>query len=413
MVADGRIDAPSPRARSALSRLRILVLGYVVRGPLGGLVWHHLQFVLGLKDLGHEVYFLEDSDDYAACYDPLSGATGTDPAYGLEFLDRTFRSVGLGDRWAYCDAHSGRRYGPCAGKIPDLGASAELLINLSGMNPLRPWMLQVPARALVDTDPVFTQIRHLTDPIWRRRASGHTAFFTFGENLPRRDGGVPDDGLPWQPARQPVVLRVWPAIPAPANGRLTCVMQWDSYPAAVYRDHCFGMKSRSFAPYLDLPARTHAGLELALGGASAPRALLARHGWALRDPLQVTRSAWRYRRYLQRSKAEFGIAKHGYVAARSGWFSERSANYLASGRPVLVQETGFSEWLDSGIGVIPFGTPEAAIAGIDEIEGRYRLHCEAARAIADAYFGAPKVLTSLIERSLSASPHRETPAECR
>lgn len=386
-----------------MSRLRVVVLGYIVRGPLGGLAWHHLQYVLGLARLGHDVYFVEDSDDYPSCYDPARGVVDTDPGYGLRFTAEVFGRVELGERWAYYDAHTARWLGPSAERIRDIFASADLLLNLSGVNPLRPWALEVPARVLVDTDPVFTQIRHLTDPVARALARAHTTFFTFGENIPAGSSEVPADDFPWQPTRQPVVLEAWPETPGPPSGKLTTVMQWDSYPARTYRGKRYGMKGESFGPYLDLPGRAGAVFELALGSSSAPRELLRNRGWELRDPLSVTRDPWTYQRYLVESKAEFGIAKHGYVVSRSGWFSERSSCYLAGGRPVLVQDTGFTSWLPTGIGVLAFRTPEEAISGVEEIDRRYPLHCRAARAVSEEYFDARRVLSSLLDRALTTA----------
>jgi hypothetical protein len=384
-----------------VSARRIIVLGYLVRGPLGGLAWHHLQYVLGLARLGHDVYFAEDSDDYPSCYDPERGVVDMDPSYGLRFTTEVFGQVGLGARWAYYDAHTARWLGPSGEHIRSVFASADLLLNLSGVNPLRPWALEVPARALVDTDPVFTQIRHLTDPAAQALAQAHTTFFTFGENIPGGGSGVPVDGFPWQATRQPVVLEAWPVTPGPPMGKFTTVMQWDSYPARVYRGQRYGMKGDSFGPYLNLPARAGAVFELALGSASAPRELLRTQGWELQDPLAVTRDLWTYQRYLAGSKAEFSVAKHGYVASRCGWFSERSACYLASGRPVLVQDTGFTDWLPAGAGVLAFHTPEEAAAGVEEIGRRYEFHCRAAQDLATEYFDARKVLNSLVERALT------------
>lgn len=386
-----------------MSRLQIIVLGYIVRGPLGGLAWHHLQYVMGLARLGHDVYFVEDSDDYPSCYDPSRHITDSNPTYGLRFTERVFESVGLGGRWAYYDAHTTRWLGPCASRIPVLAATADLLLNLSGMNPLRPWFMEIPARALVDTDPVFTQIRHLTDPAARLQASQHTAFFSFGENIGLRHTTVPKDGFPWQATRQPIVLDAWQVTPGPVQGQFTTVMQWESYPALLYNGCRYGMKSDAFAPYMDLPAKAGSIFELALGSASAPRALLHDKGWVVCDPLQLTRDLWTYQRYLQQSKAEFSVAKHGYVVSRSGWFSERSAAYLASGRPVLIQETGFSDWLPAGAGVLAFKTPEEVCAGIEEINRRYEFHCQAARAIAAEYFDARHVLPHLLERAMNAA----------
>jgi hypothetical protein len=379
-------------------RLRIVVAGYIVRGPLGGLAWHHLQYVMGLASLGHDVHFLEDSDDYPSCYDPIRDVTDADPTYGLEFATHAFERVGLHERWAYYDAHTSHWLGPGGNRMLEICASADLLLNLSAVNPLRPWMLGIPRRALVDTDPVFTQIRHLTRPEAREMAERHTSFFSFGENIGLESSQIPADGLPWQATRQPVVLGAWPVTRGPAQGKFTTVMQWDSYPALEHNGTRYGMKSESFSQFIDLPERAGRLFELALGSRTAPRALLRHKGWSLRDPRRPTRDPWSYQRYIQRSRAEFGVAKHGYAISGSGWFSERSAAYLASGRPVLIQETGFTRWLPAGTGVFPFRTPEEALAGIEAIQSAYDLHCRAARVVAEEYFDARKVLTRLIEK---------------
>lgn len=384
-----------------MSRLRVAVLGYVVRGPIGGMAWHHLQYVLGTARLGHDVRFVEDSDDYPSCYDPARGVVDENPDYGLRFAAAAFDRLGLPGCWAYHDAHVGRWYGPAADTILDWLARADVLLNVSAVNPLRPWLLRVQARALIDTDPAFTQIRHLTDPAARAAAAAHTTFFTFGENIPAGCSSVPDDGFPWRPTRQPVVLDAWQVAPAPADGRFTTVMQWDSYPAREYGGRRYGMKSESFGPYLDLPRECGGVFELAVGSASAPRERLRERGWLLRDPLEVTRDPWAYQEYIRGSKAEFGVAKHGYVSGRTGWFSERSAAYLASGRPAIVQDTGFTHWLSTAGGVLPFGTPEEAIAGVEEIRGRYNFHAREARSVAAEHFDAAKVLSRLLGEALA------------
>ena len=386
------------------NRLRIIVLGYIIRGPLGGLVWHHLQYILGLARLGHDVYFVEDSDDYPGCYDPSRDVMDTDPSYGLRFITRTFESVDLADRWAYHDAHTAQWFGPQAERILNICATADLLLNLSGVNPLRPWLGEIPDRAFLDTDPVFTQIRHLTDPSARKLALQHTAFLSFGENIGLSNCTIPDDGLPWQATRQPVVLDAWPVTPGPEHGKFTTVMQWESYPAIEYEGRRYGMKADSFGPYIDLPEKVKSGFEIAVGSPTAPRALLRNKGWTVLNPLEPTRDPWTYQRYIQRSKAEFSVAKHGYVVSYSGWFSERSAAYLASGRPVVVQDAGFSEWIETGSGVLSFNTPEEALAGIEDINRRYEFHCRAARAVAEEYFDARKVLRRLVECAMNTVP---------
>jgi hypothetical protein len=369
---------------------------------MGGMAWHHLQYVMGLVALGHEVFCFGDSNDYRwSCFDPVRNVTDADPAYGLAFAAKTFARVGLEDSWAYYDAHTDCWFGPCGRRAMEICKSADLLLNLGNSNPIRQWFLQIPARALVDTDPAFTQIRHLTDSSQRARASQHTVFFSFGENIACGTSSVPDDGFPWQPTRQPVVLDAWPVTPGPLIGRFSTVMQWDSYPAREYGGCHYGMKSDSFKTYYDLPLRLGQIFELALGSDSAPRALLRSKGWIVRDPSEPTRDPWVYQQYIGRSKGEFTVAKHGYVVSNSGWFSERSAVYLASGRPVVTQETGFSAWFPTGAGVFSFRDPDEACDAINRINSRYDFHCRAAREIAAEFFDSRRVLSTLLEKAFS------------
>jgi hypothetical protein len=379
--------------------LRIVVLGYVVRGPVGGLAWHYLQYVLGLARMGHDVCFLEDSGDSLwCCYDPSRHVFDKDPTFGLAFADRAFQAVGLAKHWAYYDAHAKRWWGPLAESALDVCADAHLLLNLSGENQLRTWTRSIPHRAVVDTDPVFTQIRHLTDPGRRQNAAEHTVFFSFAESV-GRGALIPDDGFHWQPTRQPIVLDVWPVVPAPETGRFTTVMQWQSYAAREHQGRRFGLKSDSFMPYLDLPSRVGRLFEVAVGGHTAPQ-LLTEHGWIVSDPLQAIPDPFGYQRFLQRSKGEFSVAKQGYVVSRSGWFSERSAAYLASGRPVIAEDTGFRQHIPSGDGLLSFSSPDEATRALTDVIDRYDHHCRAARALAEAEFDSTRVLQHLLDRAM-------------
>lgn len=386
---------------SAGSRLRVIVLGYIVRGPVGGLASYFLQYLTGLAQLGHDVYFFEVGDDYPSCYDPSRDLTDADPKYGLRFATNIFNRIGLDDRWAYHDARTSCWLGPCADRIDEVCSTADLLLNVGGVNRLEPRLCEVPVRAFVDQDPVFTQVKHLTDSTARDRALHHTAFLTIGENIGRSTASIPPDGLPWQVTRQPIVLDAWPLTPGPTRGKFTTVMQWESYPASEYRGVRYGLKSDSFGPFLDLPDRLGRIFELAVGGPAVPYELLRRKGWEPRNPLEVTQDPWTYQRYIQQSKAEFSVVKQAYVISRSGWFGDRSAAYLASGRPVLVQETGFSDWLPTGAGLLPFTSLDDVWSGLDAIQSRYEFHCQAARAIADEYFDSRKVLSRLVEGAMN------------
>jgi hypothetical protein len=391
-------DPLVPTRRSRDSSLRIVVLGYIVRCPVGGLAWHHLQYVSGLAQLGHDVYFVEDSDDYPSCYDPSRNVFDTDPSYGLQFISVAFERLGIGPRWAYYDGHRRTWFGPASRKLSELFREADLLLNVSGVNPIRPWLQSIPVRAFVDTDPVFVQVRHMQNQDSRTLAQQHNAFFTFGENVSKLRR-VADDGFPWHPTRQPIVLDAWPVMPPRPDGFFTTVMNWDSYPPVVLGGECYGMKSASFDPYYNLPELVRETFEIAMVHCP-PK--LQEAGWKIAHSLTVTRDPWTYQDYLQHSKAEFTVAKHGYVKAGSGWFSERTACYLASGRPAVVQDTGFTDWLQTDCGVIAFKDLEGAISGVEEIARNLKRHCDYARQIADEYFDARKVLTELVDTALSA-----------
>jgi hypothetical protein len=360
------------------------------------LAWHHLQYVIGLTQLGYEVAFFEDSgDDEWSCYDPVRRVTDKDPSYGLDWTANLFERMEVPGSWAYFDKHRSRWLGPMSDGGEAYLRSADIVLNLSGSNVLRPWSAMPPVRVLVDTDPAFTQVANLLSAERMSHAKLHNSYFTFGENF-GVGSSIPDDGLPWRATRQPVVLDLWDLGPAPPGGPYTTVMQWNSYPAVEYGGRRFGLKSDSFDEYARLPGEVPVRLEMAAGG-GAPTADLEAQGWSLVDPLATTRDAWTFQEYLRSSRAEFSVAKHGYVVTNSGWFSERSANYLASGRPVITQETGFSDHIPVGDGLLAFGTPAEAIAAIQSVEGDYARHANAARDTAAQWFDSRKVLRDLME----------------
>jgi hypothetical protein len=287
--------------------MRIVVLGYVVRGPLGGMTWHYLHYLLGLSALGHDVYFAEDSDDAPFCYDPSRDATDANPAYGLAYADETFRRLGLESRWAYYDAPRREWKGGGARHIIEICRTADLLLNVSGVNRMRDWFRGIPRRCLVDTDPAFTQIRHRVSPEARAYALEHTCHLSFGSNIGRPGCLVPNDGFSWEPTRQPIALEHWtPGRWRPFRAmpwrrpRFTSVMLWYSYPALDYEGVQYGTKWHSFQAYASLPTVVPAAqLELAAASprwAWAPPDVqvhdLRRQGWRLR-------AAWHHPRLLR------------------------------------------------------------------------------------------------------------------
>ena len=383
--------------------LRIIVLGFIVRGPLGGMAWSNLEYLRALRRLGHDVFFAEDSGDYPGCVDPSTNLTDTDPSYGLKFAAQALSGIGFGDRWVYHDAHTGRWLGPCANSIELICRSADVVLNLCGVNPLRSWLAAVPVRILVDEDPVFTQVRHLTDPPALAAAREHNAFFTFAENFGQCGCRVPQDGLPWRPTRQPVVLQDRAVAPGVPEGTFTTVMLWQSYEPCEYQGVRYGLKAASFPRYMDLPQRVEGPFELAMGGADVPTEELTRMGWRLRNGTEITLDVPTYESYIRNSKGEFSVAKHGYTVSRSGWFSERSVMYLATGRPVILEDTGFSAWMKTGEGILPFTNADEAAAAVENVHSQYERHCRKARQAAEEYFDSRQVLTRLLDEAREAA----------
>ena len=376
--------------------MHILVLGYIVRGPLGGMAWHHLQYVIGLKNMGHQVLFLEDSDGYASCYNPLTYEVTIDPSYGLQFCKHLFTQHNLQYNWSYYDEHSNSWFGLSKKAVESFCKKADVVLNLSGINRIREWWSKIPARFYIDTDPAFTQVKHLTNNAALESAKAHTHFATYGEHFGKAICAVPNDGFDWKPTRQPVVLSKWKVSQPTQNRHWTTVMQWDSYKSQEYKGKVYGMKSASFDAYLDLPSKVQDMFELALGSHGAPKQKLEEAGWKITDPLAVTLTTETYQQFIYNSKGEWSVAKQGYVATNSGWFSERSAVYMSSGRPVIVQDTGFSHFLETGKGLFAFSSLGEAIESINRANTDYYFHCKQARLVAEEYFAAGKVLQTLL-----------------
>ncbi|HLI52687.1 MAG TPA: hypothetical protein VKU88_00020 [Acidimicrobiales bacterium] len=380
-----------------MSRLRIVVAGWVAGFPTAGFLWHPLAFALGFAELGHEAWFLEDSGDDPWGYDPATGEMDPSCAAGIRFLAEELGAVGLGDRWCYRHAPTGRCHGLSGAALTEVLDQADLLVNVSLTTPMRPEYQRVPHRLAIDTDPVFTQVRIARgDPVLGAVPSTHTRLFTYGRPP------LPAQAHEWLPTRQPVATRWWPvAGPPDPAAPLTSVTTWQAYPPVCWEGVEYAAKDRSFLELLDLPSRTQATLSLAMGAGidhAEGASLLAAHGWQVTDPIDATCSTGAYRRYIAGSLAELGLAKHGYVVSRSGWFSERTCLYLASGRPAVVQDTGWTEWLPSGAGLLAFSTIDQAVEAIESVRADPAGHAAAARRVAETHFDAATVCQEILDR---------------
>jgi hypothetical protein len=375
--------------------LKIVCSGYLLRYPLGGFSFHHLQYVLGFHRLGHDVTYFEDFGWPDSCYDPREGVMTSSPLYGAAYVDRLMRPNGLGERWCYL-AEDGRTLGMPRQALADALRECDVYFNLSNIN----WIDELEhcrRRVLIDTDPVFTQIDgHGMGEMVER----HHTLFTYGENVHRDGCTMPTRARRWLPTRQPVLLDLWSPDSGNPSAPISTVMNWTAYGAHDHEGTTYGQKDIEFKPFVGLPREQRLKLTLAVVAPVEVMLLLKENGWDLVNPSQVTRDPQAYQDFIRSSKAEFCVAKHAYVLTRCGWFSDRSTGYLASGRPVVVQDTGFSRFLPCGKGLLAFRTPEEAVAALRKLDDDYAGHCRAARAVVAEHFAAEHVLADLLERSL-------------
>jgi hypothetical protein len=379
---------------------RIVLAGYLVRNPLGGYAWEAAHYLLGLHALGHDVWFYEDTGYYAPAYNPLTNEFGGRYAYGIRAAADFLGRLGLGERWVFVDTADGTEHGPAAGRAASLLRDADLLVNLAGVNRIPPDRRGGRPAAYIDIDPGVTQIlAEAGDPGISTILAEHTHHFTFGENIGTARSPLPTAGYRWHPTRAPVAIAHWQDA-GPPGSTYTTVGKWDSQGRDLsYRGETFQWRKRTeWLRCLDLPARTAAAFEMAMDVDNVPgdRALLESHGWRIADPRAVSGDAWRYRDYIRASRGEFTVAKDVNVRLRSGWFSDRAACYLAAGRPVVEQDTGFRDVLPLGPGIHAFTSVDEAAAAVRAIERDYARASAHAVEVAQTYFAAERVVGALL-----------------
>ena len=344
----------------------------------------------------------------------------------VSHLSKAMQRFGLGDRWAYRFPIRPRWFGLSSAKRREVLESADLLINVSGTLERPGDYRSIERLAYIDSDPVFTQIK-LALPgdqmRFQKRVAAHDVHFSFGERL---SPAVPETPYSWLPTRQPIVCAEWKTHVEP-RAAYTTVMSWTSYKPLRYRGRFYGQKDVEFSRFLDLPRSRPAGtFEVALNATMhvrwevdddaaqrapsearmSPSDRLTNAGWRVIDARAACSDLDRYRAYIQTSKGEWSVAKNGYVEGHPGWFSCRSACYLAAGRPVVVEDTGFGDVIPSGRGVLSFRTVYDARAAMVEVEANYPRHAKAAKDIAYEYFDSGRVLTLLIERAMATGRPR-------
>jgi len=379
--------------------VRIIITGLVGQYPFGGVIWDYLHYLLGFRSLGHEVLYLEDSGAWP--YDPVAGTITDDCSFALRSLKKIFTDFDLAESWVYRNGADGSFHGAGEKKAREWLKDGDLLVNVSSAGWLRDYDLRVRHKMFIDGDPMFCQIGLLdgSNPLYAGRLRDHDSHFTFGLSVSQKGCPVPTDGITWRPTVQPIALDQWPVTASPTQAPWTTVMNWASYQPKVWEGKTYGQKSLEFIKFQALPSKTRAPLRLAMGmgvDGQRPAEKLRALGWDLVEPQEVVPDHQTYRGFINGSRGEWSIAKHGYVAAKTGWFSCRTACYLAAGKPAVVQETGWSTHIPSDKGVLPFSTIEEAADALSKIERDYSTHSKRAREIAEEFFDARKVCRNLL-----------------
>lgn len=377
---------------------KLIVSGILFWYPLAGVTYQFLHYLIGLRRLGYDPYYVEDSGRWI--YDPRINNLSADASGNIAAVAPILQAHGFADRWAFRGHYPGGQcYGMTEAQILRLYREADAFLNVTGAQEIREEHLSCPRRIYVESDPFASQVRVAQgDASMIAALAAHDTHFSFGENLGAPDCDVPVERFRWLPTRQPVVLDLWTPLPHRDGAAYTTITTWHNVGKNVtYRgDTYYWTKDREFEKFLDLPRRRPLPFELAAGVEEDVQRLLRDHGWRHVDSVGISTDLDRYRTYIQRSRGEFTVARDQYVRPHTGWFSDRSVCYLAAGRPVITQETGFRKFLPTGRGLFGFRSMEDILAAVDAIESDYAGHCRTAREIASEYFAAEKVVGKLL-----------------
>jgi hypothetical protein len=383
------------------SKGKIIVFGILFWYPLAGVTYQFLHYLIGLRKLGYDVYYIEDSGRWI--YDPVLNDMSPDVTGNLKMVIPYLEAHGFGDRWAFRGNYpDGKCYGMTEAQILQLYKDADAFLNVTGAQEIRDEHRAIKRRIYVESDPFGSQVKVAKgDQGMINMLADHDTHFSFGENLGQPDCDTPIEKFKWLPTRQPVAVELWND-GAPTGGpAYTTITTWHNKGKNLeWRgDTWYWTKDREFEKILDLPKLREVPFELATSVDEKVQKLLRDHGWRQTGSVEISRDAELYRKYIQQSRGEFTVARDQYVRPNTGWFSDRTCCYLAAGRPVITQETGFSKFLPSGRGLFGFKTMDDILAAVDAIESDYTGHCRAAAEIAREYFAAEKVVGSLMERA--------------
>jgi len=400
---------------SPSKKLRIIVGGMVGQFPLGGVAWDYFHYCLGLAELGHDVYYHEDT--WVWPHDPVKGYATDDPTYTVNFIKSFFDTYAphLSTKWHYQLLHE-KSYGMTREQFDEVCRTADVFLNVSGAcfvpDELNPKAIKV----FMDTDPGYNQIVMHERPAWSQNVDrwveqvmAHDRHLTYAENIYAPDCVIPRMGIDWQPTRCVATLASWDSVrntPPAADAAYTTIMTWGYFKGPLtYKGVTYDSKAPEFAKCFDLPKHANVPLAVAVAGHTAPTQDIIDNGWRLIDGWSATMKVSDYVKFIADSAGEWSIAKNVFVATRSGWFSCRTACYLAAGRPAVVQDTAWSKYVPSGEGIIAFSTKEEAVEALKRVAADPIRHRKAAYEIAREYVAADKVLPPMLE-AIFATPRK-------
>lgn len=375
---------------------RIVFGSWMFRYPLGGNLSWALQYLVGLKDLGHDVYFVEKWAYENSCYDPRKKVMSNDCSYGLKVVSELLSSFGLKNKW--CFVEKGEIYhGLSKQEINEVFRTCDLYIESGAHGSWNEESSSATSRVFIDVDPGYTHIKFYNALLGGGSLPVFDHYYTIGKNVGKKGNIIPTSGINWRYIYNPVNAKLFTRTLPPANAPYSTIMNWKSYDNVKYKGITYGQKDIEFEKFMVLPQLISAPLEVAVSGLDEAKAAVLQHnGWSINSAQEVTITFDSFRRYLDDCKGEFSVCKNVYTATCSGWFSDKSAAYLGSGRPVIVQETGFSKHLPVGEGLFAVNNVEEAKIAIEKVESDYKWHCKKAVEIASEYFEARKVLQGFL-----------------
>ena len=373
-----------------------IYIGFIGKLPLAGMSLANLHVITGLQELGYDVHYVERLNRNDQCYNPISNEMTNDSGFALNYIKDFLSGYGIKrERYSFIDQKN-QCHGSGWPALCSALDNAEFVMTMGDPT----WfddLERCSRRAFIDVDPLFTQVDLLsgTDLI-SNVLSHYNILFTEGLLIGKPNCTVPSADRKWIPTPPVINTKLWNPAPIKRTAPITTVMNWESGSDINFKGHIYGYKNREFARFIELPRNTSRQLTLAVGG-DAPRTRLIKYGWQLVNPLKITKTIKTYQQFIAESYADFGIAKHAYVASRCGWFSDRSICYMAAGRPVLHQDTGCGDWLPTGEGVLLFSDMDSVLEALKKLDMDYKHHANKARELAEEYFEATKVLANMLD----------------